>query len=202
MIMPEVDGFEVLSKLKSDATLSRIPVVMLSASDETSTTVHCIKMGADDFLPKPCNTTLLLARVESALAKKQLQEIQHKETGFFHDKGTLRADARSYVERKADRELVSNLLASELWYVLTSRQMGKSSLMVRSAAKLREQGVGVVVLDLTAVGQNVTPEQWYDGLLNRAARQLRLEDEMEDYWFKYERLSPVLQRGLGATPTE
>jgi len=202
MIMPEVDGFEVLSKLKSDATLSRIPVVMLSASDETSTTVHCIKMGADDFLPKPCNTTLLLARVESALAKKQLQEIQHKETGFFHDKGTLRADARSYVERKADRELVSNLLTSELCYVLTSRQMGKSSLMVRSAAKLREQGVGVVVLDLTAVGQNVTPEQWYDGLLNRAARQLRLEDEMEDYWFKYERLSPVLQRGLGATPTE
>ncbi|XOV69839.1 MAG: response regulator [Verrucomicrobiota bacterium] len=197
MIMPEMDGFEILSKLKSDTTLSRIPVVMLSASDETSTTVHCIKMGADDFLPKPCNTTLLLARVESALAKKQLQEIQRKETGFFHDKGTLRADARSYVERKADRELVSNLLASELWYVLTSRQMGKSSLMVRSAARLREQGIGVVVLDLTAVGQNVTPEQWYDGLLNRAARQLRLEDEMEDYWFKYERLSPV-QRLFGA----
>ena len=101
------------------------------------------------------------------------------------------------MERKADRELLSNLLASELCYVITSRQMGKSSLMVRSAAKLREHGVGVVVLDLTAVGQNVTPEQWYDGLLNRAARQLRLEDEMEDYWFKYERLSPV-QRLFGA----
>lgn len=197
MIMPEMDGFAVLTKLKADAVLSRVPVIMLSASDDASTTVHCIKMGADDFLPKPCNTTLLLARVESALAKKQLQEIKQREAGFFHDKGTLRADARSYVERKADRELLSNLLASELCYVLTSRQMGKSSLMVRSAAKLREQGVGVVVLDLTAVGQNVTPEQWYDGLLNRAARQLRLEDEMEDYWFKYERLSPV-QRLFGA----
>ncbi len=197
MIMPEMDGFAVLAKMKADSSLNRVPVVMLSASDETATTVHCIKMGADDFLPKPCNTTLLLARIESALSKKKLRDIQRKEASFFHDKGTLRADSQSYVERQADRDLQANLQSSELCYVLTSRQMGKSSLMVRTASKLRELGVGVVVLDLTAVGQNVTPEQWYDGLLNRAARQLRLEDEMEDYWFKYDRLSPV-QRLFGS----
>ena len=138
MIMPEMDCFAVLAKMKADVLLSRIPVVMLSASDETATTVHCIKMGADYFLPKPCNTTLLLARVESALSKKKLRDIQRKEAGFFHDKGTLRADAQSYVERQADRDLQSNLLSSELCYVLTSRQMGKSSLMVRTASKLRE----------------------------------------------------------------
>ena len=197
MIMPEMDGFAVLAKMKADVLLNRTPVVMLSASDETATTVHCIKMGADDFLPKPCNTTLLLARIESALSKKKLRDIQRKESSFFHDKGTLRADSQSYVERQADRDLQSNLQSNEMCYVLTSRQMGKSSLMVRTASKLREQGVGVIVLDLTSVGSNVTPEQWYDGLLNRAARQLRLEDEMEDYWFKYDRLSPV-QRLFGS----
>ena len=63
--------------------------------------------------------------------------------------------------------------------MLTARQMGKSSLMVRTAARLREEGVGVAVLDLTAIGQNLTAEQWYGGLLIRMGQQLELEDELE-----------------------
>jgi molybdopterin-guanine dinucleotide biosynthesis protein len=46
---------------------------------------------------------------------------------------------------------------------LTSRQMGKSSLMVRAAARLREHGLAVVIIDLTALGQHLTVEQWYNG---------------------------------------
>ncbi|MBM3836438.1 MAG: response regulator [Verrucomicrobia bacterium] len=191
MVMPGLDGFQVIAQLKADAALAPIPVIMLSASDEAATAVHCIKMGADDFLPKPCNTTLLLARIESSLAKKRLQELHRAGAGYFHDKGTLRPDSPSYVERQADRELFEGLLRGELCYVLTSRQMGKSSLMVRTAHKLRERGVSVVALDLTAIGQNVTPEQWYDGLLSRIGRALRLEDEFEDFWLRHERLGPV-----------
>lgn len=91
----------------------------------------------------------------------------------FISGGTLRADAPGYV--------------------LTSRQMGKSSLMARTAQKLREQGVRVVVLDLTAIGQKVTAEQWYDGLALRMGNQLRLEDELEGFWQENLRL------GLGRT---
>ena len=85
----------------------------------------------------------------------------------------------------------------EFCYVLTSRQMGKSSLMAHTAARLRAAGIAVVNLDLTRLGQNLTVEQWYDGLLGRMGRQLDLEDELEEYWEDHERLSP-LQRWLGA----
>jgi hypothetical protein len=116
---------------------------------------------------------------------------------FFISGGTLRADAPCYVERQADRDLVQGLVAGEFCYVLTSRQMGKSSLMVRTAQKLREQGAAVVVLDLTAIGQNVTPEQWYDGLALRLGSQLELEDELEDFWQENLRLGPC-QRWFAA----
>src|SRR5712664_2494133 len=89
------------------------------------------------------------------------------QTSFYVTGGTLRRDAPSYVQRNADLQLYSGLIEGKFCYVLTSRQMGKSSLMVRTAARLREQGIGVAVLDLTAIGQNLTAEQWYDGLISR-----------------------------------
>jgi len=102
-----------------------------------------------------------------------------KENSFFIAGGTLRADAPSYIERGADQELIRGLRQGDFCYVLTSRQMGKSSLMVRTAFKLREEGVRVAALDLTAVGLNLTAEQWYDGLCATMGRQLDLEDELE-----------------------
>src|SRR5205085_498312 len=102
------------------------------------------------------------------------------------------------------RELYEALSRGEFCYVLTARQMGKSSLMVRTAAKLREQGVRVAVLDLTAVGQNLAPEQWYGGLLRRLGRQLDpggdLEDTLDDFWDDQQRLGP-LQRFMEALRT-
>ncbi|HYG34748.1 MAG TPA: AAA-like domain-containing protein, partial [Clostridia bacterium] len=100
---------------------------------------------------------------------------------FYVTGGTLRPDAPSYVERLADKELCEGLLNGEFCYVLTSRQMGKSSLMVRTVKRLRQDGVAVAVLDLTAIGQNLTIDQWYDGLISRLGQQLGLEDELLDF---------------------
>lgn len=112
-------------------------------------------------------------------------------TDFYVTGGTLRPDAPSYVERKADRDLCEGLLNGEFCYVLTSRQMGKSSLMVRTVGRLRQEGVTVAVLDLTAIGQNLTTAQWYDGLISRLAQQLDLEDEVLDFGSAHPELGPL-----------
>lgn len=110
---------------------------------------------------------------------------------FYITGGTLPSHAASYIVRQADKDLYQGLCDGEFCYVLNTRQIGKSSLMVRCAQQLRAQGHQVALLDLTAIGQNVTIEAWYDGLLTLVAEQLRLRDEMEDFWLEHERLGPM-----------
>ena len=79
IMMPEIDGYQVLEHLKSDAVLRNIPVIVLSALDEIQSVVKCIEMGAEDYVPKPFDPVLLRARVSACLEKKKLrdQEVHH-----------------------------------------------------------------------------------------------------------------------------
>jgi WD40 repeat protein len=115
----------------------------------------------------------------------------HAMSDFYVTGGTLRHDAPSYVERGADRELYGALNRGEFCYVLTARQTGKSSLMVRTAARLRQQGVQVALLDLSAMGANLTAEQWYEDLLDTVGLRLGLQDELEAYWREHASLGPL-----------
>ena len=72
--MPEMDGYDTLRHIKADPLLAHVPVVMVSAIDETDSVVRCLELGADDYLTKPFNPVILQARIESSLAKKRLAD--------------------------------------------------------------------------------------------------------------------------------
>jgi adenylate cyclase len=78
IVMPELDGVSVLERLKRDPVLQHVPVIMISAVDEIDTVVRCIEMGSEDYLPKPFNPVLLRARINAALAKKRLHEVERE----------------------------------------------------------------------------------------------------------------------------
>ena len=74
VMMPDMDGYEVLETMKADPALRGIPVVMISALDEVDSVARCIELGADDYLAKPFDPTLLRTRVRDCLEKKRLRD--------------------------------------------------------------------------------------------------------------------------------
>ncbi len=72
--MPEMDGYAALQQIRAGPRLAQLPVVMVSAIDETDSVVRCLVLGADDYVSKPFNPVVLQARIESSLAKKRLQD--------------------------------------------------------------------------------------------------------------------------------
>ncbi len=113
-------------------------------------------------------------------------------TDFFVAGGTLPASAPSYVSRPADEQLFTAASAGEFCYVLTTRQMGKSSLMVRTAGRLKDQGIRTAIVDLTGIGRSVE-DTWYLDFLSVLADKLGLAQDVEAWWHAHATLGAVLR---------
>lgn len=74
LAMPEMNGYETLTRLKADPRLAEVPVVVVSGTDDLAVVVRCLKLGAEDFLPKPFDPVLLSARVAACIARKRARE--------------------------------------------------------------------------------------------------------------------------------
>jgi two-component system cell cycle response regulator len=78
VLMPGMDGYQVLGHIRSEPKFRHIPVIMISALEDVESVVRCIEMGADDYLPKPFDPVLLRARISAGLARKRLHDLEQE----------------------------------------------------------------------------------------------------------------------------
>jgi two-component system, cell cycle response regulator len=78
VLMPGMDGYQVLERIRSEPKLRHTPVIMISALEDIESVVRCIEMGAEDYLPKPFDPVLLRARINAGLARKRLHDLEQE----------------------------------------------------------------------------------------------------------------------------
>ena len=143
MEMPEMNGMEVLVALKANRDLSGLPVIVISGAEQEENAVKCIEAGAEDFLPKPFNPTLLRARVTTSLEKKRLRDLDRQrlvELGRAHE-----------LVRRAFGRYVSEEVATSILQSPEGLEMGGE-----------EREVTILMSDLrgfTALAARLTPHQ-------------------------------------------
>ncbi len=104
ILMPEVDGFEVLRRLKATADTSDIPVIMISALDDLDSVVRCIEQGAEDHLTKPFDPVLLRARINASLDKKRLRD---REREYLNEVKAIARAASAVEEGRYDPDALA-----------------------------------------------------------------------------------------------
>jgi adenylate cyclase len=118
ILMPELDGFQVLQRMRDEALLRTVPVIVVSSVDELDMIVRCIEAGADDYLIKPFNHTLLRARLGACLDKKRLRDQEERLARLMEDYN-LRLEAKV-------AEQVRQITASEMERASLSRYLSPS----------------------------------------------------------------------------
>src|SRR5262249_33863783 len=108
-MMPEIDGYQVLSQMKADPALRDIPVIMISALDEIQSVVRCIETGAEDYLNKPFDPVLLRARIGASIEKKRLRDEQKRKTAELEQ-----AMQAAESQRRESDSLLRNILPSQI----------------------------------------------------------------------------------------
>jgi class 3 adenylate cyclase len=146
LLMPDLNGFQVLQRLKADERLHDVPVIMISGLQEVDSVIRCIEAGAEDYLPKPFNAVLLRARINACLERKRWRDRERRYV------------ERIELERQRHETLLRNILPGQIVTRLNNGEVVIAD-RVEEATILFADLVG-----FTAVASRVTPAVLVDNL--------------------------------------
>jgi signal transduction histidine kinase len=168
ILMPGMDGYQVLEHMKSSSELRDIPVIVISAVDDLDSAVRCIENGAEDYLTKPFNPVLLRARLNASLQKKKLRDL---EKAFLQQEVMLRQS-----EKLATLGKLSAGMAHELNNPAAAAQRGAAQLLL-VISRLQENQIMLSQFNLTSKQLDLLLET--GTLVQQKARQPEQIDPLE-----------------------
>lgn len=104
IVMPEIDGLEVLRTLKGDASLWHIPVIVISGLEDVESIVECLELGADDYVQKPFDPVILRARLNACLARRQFHDLEVEYQKIVQEQAAELDELRRETSKEATRD--------------------------------------------------------------------------------------------------
>jgi len=182
IMMPNIDGYEVLSHIEDTVSLRHIPVIMITALDDLESAANCIEMGAQDYLTKPFNTTLLRAKITSCLERK-----------FWHDK---EKDYRHQIE-EAKLKLEEQVLEKTKELAEVNKQLEMLVKAKGDALKLIYYGFHSSIQDLFKKTVK-TPLSEANDLANAFTQSLKFDLTTVMLAFEIKSVQEILQTAINA----
>jgi adenylate cyclase len=166
IVMPKMDGYEVLGAMQADERLRHVPVVMITALDDLDSAVRCIELGADDYLAKPFDPILLGARVRAGLNKKRLHDLE-----LEHMAEMARLNQR--LEARVEEQMAELVRTGELRRFLP-QQVAQGLLDGELDSGFERRRVTLLFADMvgfTDLSDSLEPEE-LSGVLNEYLREM------------------------------
>ncbi|MDR2644228.1 MAG: response regulator transcription factor [Planctomycetaceae bacterium] len=154
LMLPELGGLDILRRVRSDKRYARIPVLIVSALGEESDVVVGLELGADDYLSKPFNMSVLVARVNALLRRACAEAIDNTHTSDSNSNklskvlifGSLRVDTESYQVFISDKQIV---LTGTEYRLLVALLTAKGRVLTRNQLIDAAIGNDAIVIDRT-----------------------------------------------------
>lgn len=138
IMMPEMDGYEICEQLKAEPKTKEIPVIFVSAKDETIDKVRAFGLGAVDYIPKPFHVDEVLARIENHLSLRKLQKQLKEQNALFQQEIMIRQQTEQALQ-KANQELAKSNAELEQFAYVTSHDLQAPLATIASYAQLLQQ---------------------------------------------------------------